>query len=39
MPYSLDPGQERNSVGPDPGPSCLQMLSVDDKSHRPEGKS
>ena len=31
---SLDPNQERYSVGPDLGPNCLQRLSVDDKSRR-----
>ena len=31
---SLDPGQDRHSVGPDLGPNCLQRLSADDKSHR-----
>ena len=28
----LDPDLEQRSVGPDLGPSCLQRLSVDDKS-------
>ena len=27
---SLDPDQDRQSVGPDLGPNCLQMLSADD---------
>ena len=30
---SLDPDQDRRSVGPDLGPNCLQRLSADDKSH------
>ena len=30
---SLDPEQDRHSVGPDLGPNCLQRLSADDKSH------
>ena len=34
MSNSLDPDQDRHSVGPDLGPSCLQRLSPDDKSHR-----
>ena len=29
---SLDPDQDRHSVGPDLGPNCLQRLSTDDKS-------
>ena len=28
----LDPDQDQHSVGPDLGPTCLQMLSADDKS-------
>ena len=28
----LDPDQDRRCVGPDLGPNCLQILSVDDKS-------
>ena len=28
----LDPDQDQQSVGPDLGPNCLQMLSADDKS-------
>ena len=28
---SLDPGQDRHSVGPDLGTNCLQKLSADDK--------
>ena len=31
-PLSLDPDQDRCSVGPDLGPNCLQRLSADDKS-------
>ena len=31
---SLDPDQDRRSVGPDLGPNGLQRLSADDKSHR-----
>ena len=27
-----DPDQNRDSVGPDLGPNCLQRLSADDKS-------
>ena len=30
--YSLDPDQDRQNVGPDLGPNCLQRLPVDDKS-------
>ena len=30
---SLDPDQNRHSVGPDLGPNCLLRLSADDKSH------
>ena len=29
---SLDPDQDRHSVGPDLGANCLQRLSTDDKS-------
>ena len=32
MSYSLDPDQDRHSVGPDLGPNCLQRLSADNKS-------
>ena len=28
---SLDPEQDRHSVGPDLGPNCLQGLSADEK--------
>ena len=35
----LDTDQDRHNVGPDLGPNCLQMLSVDDKSRRWQGKS
>ena len=31
MPNSLDPDQDRHSVGPDLGPNCLQRLSADDE--------
>ena len=31
---SLDPGQDRRSVGSDLGPNSLQRLSADNKSHR-----
>ena len=31
MSNSLDPDQDRHSVGPDLGPNCLQRLSPDDK--------
>ena len=34
MSNSLDPDQDRQNVGPDLGPTCLQRLSTDDKSHR-----
>ena len=27
-----DPDKDRHSVGPDLGPNCLQMLSVDNKT-------
>ena len=30
MSNSLDPDQDRHSVGPDLGPNCLQRLSADD---------
>ena len=33
MSSSLDPDQDRNLVGPDLGPNCLQSLSADDKRH------
>ena len=29
----LDPDQDRNCVGPDLDPNCLQRLLADDKSH------
>ena len=32
MSNSLDPDQDRQNVGPDLGPNCLQRLSADDKS-------
>ena len=32
MSNSLDPDQDRHSVGPDLSPNSLQKLSVDDKS-------
>ena len=35
MPNSLDPDQDRHSVGPNLGPNCLKRLSADVKSHRP----
>ena len=31
MSNSLDPDQNRISVGPDLGPNCLQRFSADDK--------
>ena len=34
MSNSLDPDQDRHSVGPDLGPNCLQRSSADDKSPR-----
>ena len=30
--HSLDPDQDRHSVGPDLDPNCLLKLSADDKS-------
>ena len=33
MPNDLDPDQDRQSVGPDLGPNCLQTISADNKSH------
>ena len=36
---SLDPDQDRRSVGSDPGSNCLQMLSADDKSSGKHGQS
>ena len=38
MSNSLDPDQDRRSVGPDLGPNNLQRLSADDKSRRVQGK-
>ena len=35
----LDPDQDRQNVGPDLGPKCLQRLSADDKSQRLHEKS
>ena len=32
MSNSLDPDQDKHSVGPDLDPNCLQRLSADDKS-------
>ena len=32
MSNSLDPDQDRHSVGPDLDPKCLQRLSAEDKS-------
>ena len=32
MSNGLDPDQDRQNVGPDLGPNCLQRLSSDDKS-------
>ena len=32
MSSSLDPDQDRYSVGPDLGPNCLQRLTADDLS-------
>ena len=31
MSNSLDPDQDRQNVGPDLGPNCLQRLSADEK--------
>ena len=31
MSHGLDPNQDRRFVGPDQGPNCLKMLSVDTK--------
>ena len=31
--------QDQYSVGPDPGPNCLQKLSADDKCCHQQGKS
>ena len=36
---NLDPDQERNSVGPDLGPNCLQRLLTDVKSHLYQGRT
>ena len=30
---SLDPDQDRQNVGPDLSPNCLQMLSADEKNY------
>ena len=35
----LDPDQDRQTVGPDLSPNCLQRFSADDKSHRWHGKN
>ena len=35
----LDPDQDQHSVGPDLAPTCMQMLSADDKSCGKQGKS
>ena len=32
--HTLDPDQERRSVGPDLGLNCLQRLQADDKCRR-----
>ena len=32
MSNGLDPDQDQNSLDPDFGPGCLQMLSADSKS-------
>ena len=34
----LDPDQDRQNVGPDLGPSCLQRLSADDKIRHKQAK-
>ena len=34
----LDPDQDRQNVGSDLGPNCLQRLSADDKRRRKQGK-
>ena len=39
MSISLDPDQDRHSVGPDLGPNCFQRLSADDKNSHLQGKS
>ena len=39
MSNGLNPAQDRHTGGPDLGPSCLQRLSADDKSHRQQGKN
>ena len=39
MSSSLDPDQDRRSVGPDLGINCSKRLSADDKSRRQQGKS
>ena len=31
---TLDPDQDRHSVGPDLGPNCLPILSLDDNSKK-----
>ena len=36
MSNSLDPDQDRQNVGPDLGPNCLQRLSDDKKLPRKE---
>ena len=35
---SLNPDQDRHSVGPDLSPNCLQRLSGDNKSSRLQAK-
>ena len=36
---SLDPDQDRHSVGPDHGPNCLQRLQADDEKSSLHEKS
>ena len=38
MSNGLDPDQDRQNVGADRGPNCLQRLSVDDKSYPKRGE-
>ena len=37
--HNLDTDQDRHSVGPDLGPSCLQRLSAEDKNRFFQGNS
>ena len=38
MSNSLDPDQDRQNIGPDLGPNCLQRLLADNKSLQKQGE-